>query len=106
MFDDIVYNEKFIWQQSKNEINIREHEISFENASLAFEDPLALVVYDFEHSCYNEDRYRLTGFLTSRPSLVTVCFTPRAELTRIFSARKADEKEEYEYRKNARQYCG
>jgi len=106
MFDDIVYNEKFIWQQSKNEINIREHEISFENASLAFEDPLALVVYDFEHSCYNEDRYRLTGFLTSRPSLVTICFTIRAELTRIFSARKADKKEEYEYSKNARQFCG
>jgi len=30
----------------------------------------------------------------------------QAELTRIFSARKADEKEKYEYSKNARQYCG
>jgi len=104
MCNDIVYKDKFIWQRSKNEINKREHKISFETASLAFDDPLAVVVYDFEHSCYNEDRYRLTGFLTSRPSLVTVCFTIRAELTRIFSARKADEKETYEYSENARQY--
>jgi len=47
MFDDVVYKDKFIWQRSKNEI-------SFENASLAFDDPLAVVVYDFEHSCYKE----------------------------------------------------
>ena len=72
MFDDVVYKDKFIWQRSKNEINKREHEISFETASLFFDDPLAVVVYDFEHSCYDEDRYRLTGFLTSRPSLVTL----------------------------------
>jgi len=106
MFDDVVYKDKYIWQRSKNEINIREHEISFETASLAFDDPLAVVVYDLTHSCYDEDRYRLTGFIMSRPSLVTVCFTIRAELTRIFSARKADEKEKYEYSENARQYCG
>jgi uncharacterized protein len=106
MFDDVVYKDKFIWQRSKNEINIREHEISFETASLAFDDPLAVVVYDLAHSRYDEDRYRLTGFLTYRPSFVTVCFTTRAELTRIFSARKADEKEKYEYIENARQYCG
>jgi len=106
MFDDVVYKDKFIWQRSKNEINKKEHKISFETASLVFDDPLAVVVYDLAHSRYDEDRYRLTGFLMSRPSLVTVCFTIRAELTRIFSARKADEKEVYEYRKNARQYCG
>jgi len=104
MFDDVVYKDKFIWQRSKNEINKREHKISFETASLAFDDPLAVVVYDFDHSCYDEDRYKLTGFLTSRPSLVTICFTIRAELTRIFSARKADEKETYEYNGNAGQY--
>jgi len=34
MFDDVVYKDKYIWQCSKNEINIREHEISFEAASL------------------------------------------------------------------------
>jgi len=106
MFDDVVYKDKFIWQRSKNEINKREHEISFETASLFFDDPLAVVVYDFEHSCYDEDRYRLTGFIPTSPSLFTVCFTIRAELTRIFSARKADQKEKYEYSENARQYCG
>ena len=106
MFDDVIYKGKFIWQQSKNEINKKRHKLSFEAASLAFDDPLAMVVYDIANSGYNEDRYRLTGFITSRPFLATVCFTPRAELTRIFSARKADEKETYEYNENARQSFG
>ena len=106
MFDDVVYKGKFIWQRSKNEINKKRHKLTFETASLVFDDPLAMVVYDFANSLYNEDRYKLTGFIQASPSLVTVCFTPRAELTRIFSARKADEKEKYEYSENARQYFG
>jgi uncharacterized DUF497 family protein len=106
MFDDVVYKDKFIWQRSKNELNQKRHKLSFEAASLAFDDPLAMVVYDFANSLYNEDRYKLTGFISERPSLITVCFTPRTELTRIFSARKADEKEKYEYSENARQYLG
>jgi len=28
----------------------------FRTASIVFDDPLAVVVYDCEHSCYNEDR--------------------------------------------------
>ena len=84
----------------------KRHKLSFEAASLVFDAPLAMVVYDFANSLYNEDRYKLTGFIPTNPSLVTVCFTPRAELTRIFSARKADEKENYEYSENARQYFG
>ena len=61
MFDDVVYEDKFIWNRSKNELNKRRHKISFETASLVFNDPLAMVVYDFANST-NEDRYRLTGF--------------------------------------------
>jgi uncharacterized DUF497 family protein len=56
-----------------------QHKISFETASLAFNDPLAMVVYDFANSTYQEDRYRLTGFLVSHSSFVTVSFTPRKE---------------------------
>ena len=106
MYDDVVYKNKFIWNRSKNELNKQRHTISFETASLAFDDPLAMVVYDLVNSTNNEDRYRLTGFLESHSAFVTVSFTPRMELTRIFSARKADEKEKDEYLENARRYFG
>ena len=69
MYDDVVYEGKFIWNRSKNELNKKRHKINFETASF-----------------------------------VTVSFTPRMELTRIFSARKADEKEKDEYLENARKY--
>ena len=105
MYDDVVYEGKFIWNRSKNELNKQRHKISFETASFAFDDPLAMVVYDFVNSIY-EDRYKLTGFLASHSSFVTVSFTPRMELTRIFSARKADEKEKDEYIENTRRYFG
>jgi len=105
MYDDVVYKDKFIWNRSKNILNIQRHKISFETASLVFDDPLAMVVYDFDNSTY-EDRYKLTGFLGFHSSFVTVSFTPRMELTRIFSARKADEKEKEEYIENARNYFG
>ena len=104
MYDDVVYENKYIWNRSKNEVNKQRHKISFETASLAFDDPLAMVVYDFTNSTYIEDRYRLTGFLTAHSSFVTVSFTQRMELTRIFSARKADEKEKDGYIENARRY--
>ena len=104
MYDDVVYEDKFIWNRSKNELNKQRHKISFETASLAFDDPLAMVIYDFINSTYNEDRYRLTGFLSSQSSFITVSFIQRMELTRIFSARKADEKEKDEYIENARRY--
>jgi len=104
MYDDVVYEDKFIWNRSKNELNKRRHKINFETASLVFDDPLAMVVYDFVNSTYDEDRYRLTGFLMSHSSFVTVSFTPRMELTRIYSARKADEKEKDEYLENASRY--
>jgi len=105
MYDDVVYEGKFVWNRSKNELNKKRHKISFETASLAFNDPLAMIVYDFVNSAFGEDRYRLTGFV-SHSFFVTVSFTPRMELARIFSARKADEKEKEEYIENARRYFG
>jgi len=102
VYNDVVYKDKFIWNCLKNETNKKRHKISFEAASSVFDDPLAMVVYDYSNSGYNEDRYRITGFLASHPSFITVAFTSRAELTRIVSARKADEKEKDEYIENAR----
>ena len=106
MYDDVIYKEKFVWNRQKNKLNKQQHKISFETALKVFDDPLALVVYDFVNSSYTEDRYKITGFSLSHPPFVTVSFTPRMELTRIFSARKADRKEKEGYLENTRRAIG
>jgi uncharacterized DUF497 family protein len=52
----------------------------------------------------NEDRYNITGFV--KGMFMTVSFTLRDNLTRIFSARKADNDEEEAYNENIRRYIG
>jgi uncharacterized DUF497 family protein len=101
MYDDVIFKNRFIWNRDKNEINKRKHLISFENASDVFDDVFAVVVYDHENSTDNEHRYRITGYIQSRPSFVTVSFTQRA-LTRIFSARKANPYEKGDYYANVK----
>ena len=41
---------KFEWDENKNTINKVKHKISFETASLVFNDPNYIEMYDFEHS--------------------------------------------------------
>jgi len=106
MYDDVVYNDNFIWHRLKNELNVHYHKISFETATCVFDDPFAVVGYDLANSNEQEDRYKITGMLQFRNSFVTVSFTPRGELTRIFSARKADEKEKEAYIENTRRILG
>jgi uncharacterized DUF497 family protein len=106
MQNDFVYRDTYIWNVFKNNFNKRDHKISFETAVEAFNDPLAIVVFDEKNSTAGEDRYRLTGYIPIRPSFITISFTPKPGLTRIFSARKADDKEKEAYIENAGSYCG
>ena len=103
MYDDIVFNGRFIWNRLKAEVNQRKHGITFEKATEVFDDPFFVEEYDEENSD-NEDRYNITGFL--RNMYVTVSFSFRDNLTRIFSARKADIEEEGAYDENIRRYIG
>ena len=64
IYDDVIYNGRFIWNSLKAESNHRKH-----------------------------------GY-------ITVSFTLRDNLTRIFSARKADIEEEEAYDENIRRYIG
>ena len=106
MYDDVVYKNKFIWHRLKNELNIQRHKISFETATDVFDDPFAIIGYDLANSTEQEDRYKITGMMSFRTAFVTVSFTPRGELTRIFSARKGDEKEKEAYIENTRRNLG
>ena len=51
----------FEWDPEKNEINIRKHKISFEEASTVFYDEEAIVFDDPDHSDESEERFIIMG---------------------------------------------
>jgi uncharacterized DUF497 family protein len=104
MHDNVIYLDRYIWNRFKNDSNKRKHKIGFETAVEVFNDPMAITVFDEENSTDTEDRFKIIGYIPIRPSFVTVSFTPRLELTRIFSARKAGEEEKEAYIENAERY--
>jgi uncharacterized DUF497 family protein len=103
MYDDVIYNGRFIWNRRKAEANHRKHGITFERATAVFDDPFFIEEYDEENS-KNEDRYNIIGFV--KGIYMTVSFTLRDNLTRIFSAREAELEDEGAYDENIRRYIG
>ncbi len=92
---------KFEWNTKKEKINVRQHGITFEQASYVFADPFALNKYDDEHSG-NEDRWILMGKSLSEALLVVVhAFREDdgTEFVRIISARRVTKKEKQAYHK-------
>lgn len=92
---------KFEWDPRKEEINIRKHGITFEQASYVFTDPFALNKYDAEHA-EQEDRWLLLGKSMNQVLLVVVhTFKDQhgIELVRIISARKASSNESKQYQR-------
>ena len=90
---------KFEWDKRKAEMNIKKHGVSFEEASTVFGDPLANIFDDEEHS-QDENREIIVGHSTLRRLLI-VFFTERGrDLIRIFSARKATNRERKDYEEN------
>jgi len=91
---------KFEWDRKKENINIKKHGVTFEQASYVFTDPFALNRYDEEHS-EDEERWVLLGKSLNETILI-VAHTFRdkdgKEFVRIISARKATKKEEKSYK--------
>lgn len=87
----------FEWDDNKNIINKKKHNISFEEAQTVFYDDQALLIADPEHS-ENEERFIILGF-SKKANLLVVCHCYRSAETviRIISARKATKKESEEY---------
>lgn len=71
------------YDESKNQTNLAKHGISFSTASLAFDDPNALITYDEQHSD-TEDRYNLTA--TVGFHILFIVYTMKGEVIRLFSA--------------------
>ncbi|MEB3217278.1 MAG: BrnT family toxin [Richelia sp. RM2_1_2] len=88
---------RFEWDERKAISNKKKHGISFSEAETVFYDENARLLYDIEHSS-EEDRYILIGMSDSL-SLLVVChvYQEDEEVIRIFSARRANKREQEQY---------
>ena len=76
----------FEWNPRKAEVNLRKHDVSFNEAATIFGDELAITVVDPDHSD-NEDRFITVGW-SNRRRLLIVSHTDRGDRIRIISARE------------------
>ena len=85
----------FEWNPQKAKSNIEKHDVSFEEASTVFRDPLSLTIDDPLHST-GEARMVQIG-ISNHNRLLVVVHTERGDNIRIISARKANRKERGHY---------
>ena len=74
----------FEWDEDKNLLNQIKHNISFEEAQLAFQDVNRYIYKDIDHSTATEKRYYCLGKIKDK--ICTVRFTYRNGNVRIFGA--------------------
>ncbi len=92
---------RFEWDEVKAQSNFKKHGVGFKEASLVFENPLAVIFSDSEHSDF-ETREILVGH-TKNGILSLVGFTElEPGIIRIISARMVTKREEVMYVKHLR----
>lgn len=90
---------RFEWDRNKAATNLKKHEVSFEEAITVFDDPLALIFDDPDHSGKEEREIIVGRSILKR--LVLVSFTERLEnVIRIISARLLTKQERQDYEEN------
>jgi hypothetical protein len=82
---------RFEWNPKKADANLRKHGVSFEEATTALRDDLAVTGHDPDHSM-NEDRYVTFG-VSTQDRLLVVAHTERRGVIRIINARPATKSE-------------
>jgi len=85
----------FEWDPRKAKQNLKNHGVSFEEASTVFSDTLSSTIPDPLHSEY-EERLVIIGESSKRRLLIVV-HTDRGDKIRIISARIASSHERNEY---------
>ena len=79
----------FVWDEEKNQGNIKKHKVSFEEASTVFYDP--------DHSV-GENRFLIIGISrTDKLIIVSHCYRDGDDVIRIISARPAEKSEKDYY---------
>ena len=85
----------FEWDLAKAAANLVDHGVSFEQSATVFEDPLAKIHDDPEHSS-TERRAIIVGH-SLEGRLLVVSFTDRGSNIRLISARPATRLERRDY---------
>lgn len=86
---------QFQWDAQKAARNVKKHRVTFVEAATVFQDPLAFVFDDQDHSG-EEDREIIIGH-SIRQRILVVSFTERGNSIRIISARRANQEEREDY---------
>jgi uncharacterized protein len=86
---------EFEWDPAKAEANLKEHGVSFDEATTVFRDTLSITISDPDHSD-SKDRFIDIG-MSYRMQLLVVSYTERQDKIRIISARRATRAERKSY---------
>ena len=81
---------EFEWSEKKRQENIKKRGIDFAALLPLFTDPDTIILKDGREE-YGEERFILFGYIRSK--LFQVGFTERGQRVRIFTARRANERE-------------
>jgi len=87
---------RFSWDPRKAASNLKDHEVSFEEAVTAFGDPLSITIPDPEHS-ESEERFVLVGLSANSRLLVVIHAERGDDEIRVISARLATRRERTQY---------
>ena len=85
----------FEWDEEKAKANLKNHRVSFEEATTVFSDPFSITIPDPDHST-EEERYIDIGN-SDRGRVLVVVYTEREITMRIISCRKATPTERRRY---------
>jgi uncharacterized protein len=89
-----MHDDKFEWDDDKDDANYAKHGVSFEHARLVFSDTFGIGEVD-DRFDYDEERFTLTGMVQG--TLLFVAYTERGERVRIIMARRATKHEQDDY---------
>ena len=85
----------FEWDEEKAKTNLKNHRVSFDEATTVFSDPFSITISDPDHSA-DEQRYIDIGS-SDRGRILVVVYTERGTNIRIISCRKATPTERRRY---------
>lgn len=91
---------EFEWDRNKAKYNLRKHRVSFEEATSVFDDVLAVVYEDPDHSVH-ERRFLMIG-TSVRRRLLYISFADRDPRIRLISARMLTRREKKLYEEESR----
>src|SRR5205814_10221713 len=98
---DLSMSVRFEWDPEKANRNLRDHEVSFDESTTVFNDPLANIFDDPDYS--RSERREIIVGSSIKGRLLLVCFCERTEdVIRIISARSLTKTEQKKYEEKTR----